>query len=159
MHRQTIRNLCILSLFVVTANSVSKVEAEEWSWNPFKKSSSSRDSSPLYSSSKTTSSKSSWMPSWTPSMTMPWSKSKPKVNSYSKPKTSTFNQLSKTSKKWWNKTAELLDPYPDPKPSKYESLASSEKKKPNWFTGMFKKEEPEKIQTLPDWLRQETPKF
>ncbi|MEQ1826045.1 MAG: hypothetical protein ABL921_08865 [Pirellula sp.] len=70
-----------------------------------------------------------------------------------------MGKISKTSKRWWNNTLDALDPYPDPKPSKYSSMSESEKKKGNWFTGMFQREEPKKIETVSDWLKQETPKF
>ena len=129
--------------------------ADGW-WNPFSKSSASRDSSPLYpSSSSTSGSKSSWMPTFK-APKMPWSKSGPKVGSYSRNKGSTWDKMSRTSKRWWNKTAEMLDPYPEPAPEKY----TPEKPKTNWFTGWFsKKDDGKKIETVPEWLGQPSPKY
>jgi hypothetical protein len=43
--------------------------------------------------------------------------------------------------------------------SNYQEEPSSTSKKTNWFTGMFQKEEPQKVETVQDWLKQETPKF
>jgi hypothetical protein len=158
MQRHLLRIVTIMLAFLASFSLVQPGYSQDWSWNPFKESSASRDDSPIYNVAQT-SSKSSWMPSW-PKISNPFSKkSGPKVSSYSKSKTSTFNRMSKASKQWWNKTAELLDPYPDPKPSTYESLSKPDSKKGNWFTGMFQSDEPKKIETLPDWLRQETPKL
>jgi hypothetical protein len=140
---------CFLALFTTGIRG----EEKPW-WNPFQKSTAS---SPLYGSQTSTSKKTSWIPSMSMPK-MPWSSSGPKVNSYSKNKTSTMGKISKTSKRWWNNTMEALDPYPDPKPPKYSSESSSEKKG-NWFTGMFQRDEPKKIETVSDWLKQESPKF
>jgi hypothetical protein len=119
-----------------------------------KKNSNIADYKPIASKS----SKSSWLPSWKVPK-MPWTKSEPKVSTYRPKNTSTWHRMSKTSKQWWNKTTEMLDPYPDPKPSTYSSVNSPSKKKSNWFSGMFQSKEPKKIETLPDWLRQESPKY
>ena len=116
------------------------------------------DSSASYTHIAAKKGSSSWLPSFK-APKMPWSKSEPKVSSYSRSNGTTWNRMTKTSKKWWNKTTEVLDPYPDPKPSKYASSNASEKKKTNWFTGMFQPKETKKIETLPDWLRQESPKY
>lgn len=143
---------CVLFLGIV-----SHVHADDsWSWNPFAKSSSSRDSSPLYTKSSS-SSKSSWLPSWK-APKMPWDSSGSKISSYQRSKTSTWGKINRTTKTWWRNTSEFLDPYPEPRPPKYEEPSSS-KKQSNWFTGMFTKDEPKKVETLPDWLKQETPKF
>jgi len=155
MHKQTIWRT-VLVAFLIVANSASLVRAEGWSWNPFAKSSSSRSSSPLYSRTSSSSGQSSWlkMPR------MPWANSNtPRVNSYSRNNSSTWNRMSKTSKRWWNKTTELLDPYPDPKPSTYSSLGETANSKGNWFTGMFSKKESDAPKTVPDFLRQESPKY
>ena len=66
--------------------------------------------------------------------------------------------MSKSSKRWWNKTTQLLDPYPDPKPPKYSST-SEKAKKSNWFTGMFKTKEPEKVNNVTDFLKLPSPKY
>lgn len=148
---------CLLATCVLLVGMASSLQADDsWNWNPFAKSSSSRDSSPLYSKASS-SSKSSWWPSWkTPKM--PWEKSGPQISSYNRSKTSTWGKINRTTKTWWKNTAEFLDPYPDPKLPKYDPPASSTKKT-NWFTGMFQKEEPKKVETVQDWLKQETPKF
>jgi hypothetical protein len=157
--KPTISFLILLLSSIVASSSVSHVQADDsWSWNPFAKSSSSRDSSPIYSKSSSSGSKSSWWPSWK-APKMPWTSSGPKVSSYNRSKTSTWGKINKTTKSWWKNTAEFLDPYPDPKPPKYEEPSRSAAKKSNWFTGMFYKEEPKKVETLPEFLSQETPKF
>ncbi len=150
--------ISLLLLFcVIFFATPSPMQADDsWSWNPFAKSSSSRDSSPLYSKS-VSSSKSTWWPSWK-APKMPWSKSGPSVSSYNRSKTTTWGKINRTTKTWWKNTAEFLDPYPEPKPPRYEE-PSSTSKKTNWFTGMFQKEEPQKVETVQDWLKQETPKF
>ena len=157
MQRQILHSVTIAAfLFGCVTASVGSAEesADEWDWNPLPKSAWSRDSSPIYNNISS-SEKTSWLPKWqTPKM--PWSKNQ-NFRSYSKPKTSTWNQMSRTSKRWWNKTTELLDPYPDPKPPKY-SPTPGKAPKSNWFTRMFQPKEPEKPRTVPEFLRQESPK-
>jgi hypothetical protein len=157
--RNSLRQVSLkLIAFVLMACVLSStVNSEEWSWNPFKKSSASRESSPIYVGADSGSKKSSWLPSLKMPKS-PFSSSGPKVSSYSKSNTSTWSKMSRTSKQWWNKTTELLDPYPDPKPSRYQGPEASGKKG-NWFTGMFQREDTKKIETVPDWLRQEAPKL
>ena len=155
MPRKLLAYLSVIALFF--AFCWAPYAAADWSWNPFSKStaSASRNASPLYT---TQPKKSSWMPTLK-APKMPWSSSGSNVSSYSKNKTSTWNKMSKSSKKWWNKTAEMLDPYPEPKPSTYASSYGNEKKKSSWFGSMgsmFKKE-PAPIETVPDFLRQESP--
>ena len=153
MQRQILHSVSIaVLLFGCVTASVGS--ADEWNWNPFPKSAWSRDSSPIYTKISS-SEKTSWLPKWQ-SPKMPWSQNPP-VRSYPKPKTSTWNQLSKTSKRWWNKTTELLDPYPDPKPQKYSSKPKKDSK-PNWFTGMFQPKEPEKVNNVTEFLKLPVPK-
>jgi hypothetical protein len=90
------------------------------------------------------------MPEWK-APKMPWSKPE-KPNSYAKKNDTAWNRMSKTSKKWWEKTAEILDPYPDPKP---EPPSYAKPKKPSMFASWFKKEEPKKIESVNDFLKQE----
>jgi hypothetical protein len=158
-HTTTLGMLAFVVGFVIFgANPLTgqAAEGETWTWGPFSKLSANRDSSPLYSSNS--SSKSSWWPNWkAPKMPkMPWDKSGPRVSSYSTAGTSTWNKMKQSTAAFGKKTWEVLDPYPDPKPQTY---SEPKPKKSNWFTGMFKKEEPKKIETLPDWLRQEAPKL
>ena len=152
MHSQSIRILGWIVFFVI-ATVPSVGFADDWTWGPFSKSTSSRDSSPLYSKS---SSKSSWLPSMT-MPTMPWSTKGHRVNSYSRSNTSTLGKMSKTTKRWWNTTTEWLDPYPDPKPSAHSSSSDSKKSNSNWFTGIFQKEETNRPMNEIDFLRQEKP--
>jgi hypothetical protein len=155
-----VRIISIASLLTLIVCFPNALRADDkWSWNPFSKAATTRESNPIYSgaSASTESKKSSWLPNWkTPRM--PWDSSGPRVSSYSKSNTSSLDKMSRTSKKWWKNTTDFLDPYPDPKPSKYANNYDKPKKA-NWFTGMFKKNETKKIETLPDWLRQESPKF
>ena len=151
MPKQPIRILGLL-VFLACTTTCSVGFADGWTWGPFSKASSSRDSSPLYSN--TSSTKSSWMPSMKMPR-MPWSSSTPRVNSYSRSNTSTWGKISKTSKRWWSKTAEVLDPYPDPKPATYSTNSDSKKSNSNWFTGWFQKQESTEPKTANEFLRQE----
>lgn len=142
-------------VLVMVCLFATPLKADDWIWNPFSKSSSKSSSSPLYRNSSTSKSKSSWLPQWS------WPKSGrngPNVTTYSRSNTSTWSKMTKTSKQWWDKTTEMLDPYPDPKPSKYSSYPS-DKKKDGWFDGWFKRDDSKKIETVPDFLRQESPKL
>ena len=146
-------------LFGCVTASVGSAEesAEERNCNPWRKSAWSRDSSPIYTtiaSSIASSEEKSWLPKWQ-SPKMPWSQNQP-PRSY-QPKTSTWNQMSKASKRWLENTVALLDPYPEPKSPKYSPTAGKAPK-PNWFTRMFQPKEPEKPRTVPEFLGQESPK-
>ena len=152
MQSQSARILGLV-VFLVTLGAPSNVFADGWTWGPFSKASPSRDSSPLYSS-RSSSSKSSWLPTMKMPR-MPWSSSSPRVTSYSRSNTSSWSKMSKTSKRWWNKTTEMLDPYPDPKPPTYTSSSESQKSKSSWFTGWFQSKEPEGPKTANDFFRQE----
>ena len=152
MHSQSIRILGWIVFFVI-ATVPSFGFADDWTWGPFSKSTSSRDSSPLYSKS---SSKSSWLPSMK-MPTMPWSSKGPRVSSYSRSNTSYMGRMNKATKNAWSKTAEWLDPYPDPKPSTYSSGSESQKSNSNWLTGWFTRKEPYKPMTENDFLRQDKP--
>lgn len=154
MPNQTLRILGLF-VFLLSMGPAELVRADGWTWGPFSKSSSSRDSSPLYS--KSSSGTKSWLPTL-PTMKMPkmpWSNSGPKVNSYSRNNTSTWGKMTKTSKRWWNKTTELLDPYPDPKPSTY-TTSDSQPPKPSFWSGWFGSKEPEGPRTANDFLAQPT---
>jgi hypothetical protein len=152
MQRQILHSVTI-AVFLFGCVTASVGSAEEWNWNPLPKSAWSRDSSPIYKNISS-SEKTSWLPKWQ-SPKMPWSKS-PTVRSYDTPKTSTWNQMSKTSKRWWNSTIALLDPYPDPKPA-INSPKAGKPSKSNWFPRMFQPKEPEKARTVPEFLRQDRP--
>jgi len=153
MHHPSTRILGLL-VFIAAALTASVGMADGWTWGPFSKSNPSRDSSPLYSNSNK--SKSSWLPTmkWPK---MPWSSTGPRPSSYSRSKSSTWDRMGKTSKRWWNKTTEMLDPYPDPKPSTYYSSNSdSQKSKRGWFDGWFGAKESEGPKTANEFFRQET---
>ena len=135
-------------VFVLACLSSRPHLAEGWSWNPFASKSESKDSSPLYS--KSSSGNKSWLPEWK-APKMPWS-SKDKPTSYAKKNDSAWKKMSKTSKQWWDKTADILDPYPEPKPA---TPAYAKPKKPSMFASWFKKEEPKKIESVNDFLKQE----
>ena len=160
MQRQILHSVSIavfLFGYVTASVTLAEESAEERNWNPCRKSAWSRDSSPIYiniASSIASSEEKSWLPKWQ-SPKMPWSQNQP-PRSY-QPKTSTWNQMSKTSKRWWNKTIALLDPYPEPQSPKYSPTAGKASK-PNWFTRMFQPKEPEKPRTVPEFLSQESPK-
>jgi hypothetical protein len=146
-----------IAVFFFGCVTASVGSAEERNWNPWRKSAWSRDSSPIYTniaSSIASSEEKSWLPKWQ-SPKMPWSQNQP-PRSY-QPKTSTWNQMSKTSKRWWNKTIALLDPYPEPKSPKYSPTAGKAPK-PNWFTGMFQPKESKKSLTLLEFLGLDRPK-
>ena len=151
MQSQTLRILGLF-VFLLSFNAASLVRADGWTWGPFSKSSSTRDSSPLYSKSP------SGSKSWLPTMKMPkmpWSSSSPRVNTYSRNNTSAWGKMTKTSKRWWNKTTDLLDPYPDPKPTTY-STADSKPSKPSFWSGWLGSKEPEGPRTANDFLAQPT---
>jgi hypothetical protein len=119
--------------------------AETWNWNPFEKKA-SPTSSPLYAN-KSSSKKSTWWPEWkTP--TMPWSKKNSKVNSYAKKNSSLTKKMSQTTQRWWESTKAALDPYPDPKP------IDSNAKSKTTFSSWFKREEPKKVESVNDFLKQ-----
>ena len=139
-------------VFLASALECSVGLADGWTWGPFSKASPSRDSSPLYS--KSSSSKSSWVPSMKMPR-MPWSSNTPRANSYSRSNASTWGKISKTSKRWWNNTAAALDPYPDPEPATYSTDSRSKKSNSNWFTGWFQKQESTEPKTANEFLRQE----
>jgi hypothetical protein len=153
MQRQIFHSVTVVVL-MFSSFTASVGSAQEWNWNPLSKSAWSRDASPLYTNIAS-SEKTSWLPKWQ-SPKMPWSKSPP-VRSYPKPKTSTWNQINNTSKRWWNKTLELLDPYPEPKLPKYNP-PSGKKPKSNWFGGMFQPKEPPNPKTVTEFLGQDIPK-
>lgn len=148
-----------LSLFVVFLLTSSPAMADTWSWNPFGTKKKQTDSSPLYTSGKSSSS-GSWMPDWKmpqwkmPSWKapkMPWSKNQSRASSYSRNNTSTWQKMSRSTKRWWAKTAEALDPYPEPKSAPtYEDTP-----KKSTFASWFKKEEPKKIESVNDFLKQD----
>ncbi len=149
MQSQFFRILGVL-VFFASVGSSHLAFADGWTWGPFSKSSSSRDSSPLYSSSSSTN-KSSWLPTMKMPK-MPWSSSNSsKMTSYSRSNTSTWGKMSKASKRWWNKTTELLDPYPEPKPQTY-STGSDKKAKPGIFQSWFSPKEPEGPRTANEFL-------
>lgn len=137
-------------VFLITATASSTGLADGWTWGPFSKSSPARDSSPLYSS-RTSSAKSSWLPTMKMPR-MPWSSNNQRVSSYPRSNASSWKKVSNTSKRWWNKTTELLDPYPDPKPSTYTSNSNSQKSKSSWFSGWFSSKEPDVPRTANDFL-------
>ena len=151
MHSQSIRILGLTAFLIIVSPSAGM--AEDWTWGPFSKASSSRDSSPLYSKS---SSKSSWLPTMK-MPTMPWSSKRPRVSSYSRSNTSYMGRISKATKNTFSKTAEWLDPYPDPKPSTYSSSSESQKSNSNWLSGWFTRKEPYKPMNEIDFLRQDKP--
>ena len=146
-----ILGLLVFSVVILSPNSGF---ADGWTWGPFSKSNSSRDSSPLYNSSSTTQ-KSSWLPTMKMPK-MPWSSSGPKVSSYSRSNTSTWGKMTKASKRWWSKTTEMLDPYPDPKPSTYVTNSDPKSSKPGFFQSLFKSKEPEGPRTADEFFRQES---
>jgi len=153
MQRQILHSVSI-AVFLFGCVTTSAGSADEWGWDSLPKSAWSRDSSPIYTNISS-SEKTSWVPKWQ-APKMPWSKSQ-NVRSYSKPKTSTWNQMSRTSKRWWNKTTELLDPYPDPKPPKYSSTPRKAPKS-NWLPRMFQPKEPETVNNVTDFLKLPPPK-
>ena len=148
MHSHFYRILGFL-VFLTTFSNAKLSFADGWTWGPFSKASSSRDSSPLYSNSSSTGK------SWIPSMKlpkMPWSSNTPRVSSYSRSNTSAWSKVSKTSKRWWNRTTELLDPYPDPTPPSYSTTSGSQKAKPSYFQSWFSAKEPDEPKTPNDFL-------
>ncbi len=151
MFSQSTRILGLL-VFLVSTVAPGTGFADSWTWGPFSKPSASRDSSPLYSS-RSTSAKSSWLPTMKIPR-MPWSSNNQRVTSYPRSNTSTWTKMSKTSKRWWNKTVEMLDPYPDPKPqtTPYISNSESRKSKSSWFSGWFSSKETEVPRTANDFL-------
>jgi len=151
MQNQTARILGLV-IFLILGAAPSTGLADGWTWGPFSKSSPARDSSPLYSS-RPSSAKSSWLPTMKMPR-MPWSSNNQRVSSYNRSKTSTWKNVSTTSKRWWNKTTEMLDPYPDPKPATYTD-SESQKPKSSWFTGWFSSKEPDGPRTANEFFRQD----
>ncbi|MBM3967433.1 MAG: hypothetical protein FJ308_20615 [Planctomycetes bacterium] len=89
---------------------------------------------------------SSWLPTWgTPTK---------KVNSltYSRNNKTTWQKFQQSSKQAWRKTADVLNPYPPPNPK------SSKKSGNSWFSGWGESKDSKKIDSVPEWLGQESPK-
>lgn len=130
-------------------SSLSDPEEEqpEWlQWIASSKSNSAKPKSWLTGWTKPSWTKSSWT---APSVPL-WSATKaPK--SYA-PRKTTYQKFQDSSKQAWRKTVDFLDPYPPPKPA-----SSSSSKKSSWFSGWSKPKE-EKIGSVSDFLKQESPK-
>ena len=151
--------LCFLLLPIAVGGRLSAADGWPWS-SPGSSLSDSEDEQPEWlqwiASSKSNSAKSkSWLtgwskPSWTKSSVPLWSSTKA-PRSYA-PRKTTFQKFQDGSKQAWRKTAEFLDPYPPPKPA-----SASNSKKSGWFSGWSKPKE-EKIGSVSDFLKQESPK-
>lgn len=90
-------------------------------------------------------SSSSWLPSW-------GTTKKPSSLSYSRNNKTTWQKFQQSSKQAWRKTADVLNPYPPPKPK------SSKKSGNSWFSSWGEPKDTKKIDSVPDFLRQESPK-
>lgn len=91
-------------------------------------------------------SSSSWLPSWGTT------KKKPSSLSYSRNNKTTWQKFQSSSKQAWRKTADVLNPYPPAKP------ASAKKSSNSWFSGWGESKDSKKIESVPEWLGQESPK-
>ena len=79
---------------------------------------------------------------------------KKKANSlsYSRNNKTSWQKFQQSSKQTWRKTADLLNPYPPAKP------ASAKKSGNSWFSGSGESKNTKKIDSVPEWLGQESPK-
>jgi len=101
----------------------------------------------IASKSKTSKkSSSSWLPSWGVST------KKGNSLSYSRNNKTTWQKFQQSSKQAWRKTADVLNPYPPAKP------ASAKKSNSSWLSGSGESKNSQKIESVPEWLGQETPK-
>lgn len=80
------------------------------------------------------------------------SKKKPSSLSYSRNNKTTWQKFQQSSKQAWRKTADVLNPYPPAKP------ASAKKSGNSWFSGSGDSKDTKKIDSVPEWLGQESPR-